>query len=249
MTATAAMVIAAEQHASAGDYPTAAALVERVLAGIDPDTAAADPLLVRAGLIFLEVADVPAQKLMGWGQYAFTAAPQLADDDLDLASTSAYSWAVLLRTVGRYDESIDVFRQLLAATARSDAPVVWYARAGLAESLHAAGRCTEAVRDIADIWQDWQACRPGEELIGTDLLGVHAAILLGCGLVDRTRSLLVHAGTLLPTVNLRDFCIGAFVTRQAANHEPACTLRPVMTGMPERPHTGCGAGRGRVVAP
>jgi len=212
----------ADDLIKAGETFEAQETLRPFLQGFDPSTAGADPMLVYGVVLWLQCVAMPAPQRTQWARWAYATAVGLGDDHYPLAAMSGQFWAGVLRDDGRAEESLSVLRDVLATVQRlhGDPVEVLHARLDLAEGLHAAGRCVQALDTFDAVWQSWKAA-PGDGQVGVTIGQAYLTVLASCRRVDEFLRILNEAAAHQP---LTDAQIAAFGARVEA-HAPICAFR------------------------
>jgi hypothetical protein len=136
------------------------------------------PALIDVSVLYATLCVGPNQLRVA--HYAYDASHRLykCGHPRRLAAADAYGTA--LHQNGHYEHAIDIRRRLLASYRIHQPQAALPAAIGLATSLHAASRCTEAHRIIVDAWNRWRD-HPHDDLsTGTSLLRAAIRILRSC---------------------------------------------------------------------
>lgn len=195
-----AAVQRAVRLAAAGQHDAAAALLSCHLDPLDIDWLPADATLAAAYLLYATL--ITDGRQLPAAQYAAYASRHLyARDDARLRHALRIL-GLVLHQHALTDEAIAVRRELLAANQQAhDAAGTLHSQRDLAESLHTAGHCDDAVTCIDEAWQTWrQSPGTGGGLsTGTALLRTYLLLLRGCRRDIEVMALLHHGhntGTL-----------------------------------------------------
>jgi hypothetical protein len=212
----------ADDLITAGNTFEAQETLRPFLQGFDPRTAGADPMLIYGVLLWLRCVAMPAPQRTQWSRWAYTTAVGLGDDHYPLAAMSGQIWAGVLRDSGQAEESLSVLHDVLATVQRlhDDPEEVLHARVELAEGLHAAGRCAQALDNFEAVWQSWKAA-PGDDQLGVTIGHAYTTVLASCQRVDEFLRVLDEAAVHQP---LTDAQMAAFGARVEA-HAPICAFR------------------------
>jgi hypothetical protein len=219
-----AAVDEAQRFFVAGDDEALAAVLHPIMDGIDPQTSDADPVLAHAALLLLnQPGDMPFDRMMAWASYAHTTLTECDDYDHQVAAWSAGIWAVLLRESGRHDQALAVLRDLLTTLhGAGDEQLLLLARSEIAETLHYAGNCTEAIHEITEAWTTWQRTHSDNTGLGLDLIRVYITLLLGCQRTKDARTMIAVAATLFGPGEVFTNAIAAQLITRAATHAMTC---------------------------
>ena len=191
------IVRGARRLIAARNLDQARQLLQGYLQRVDVAVATTDRWLIEAARIYTEIQLVsggPPGSQIRYAHFAYASAIRAGT-----VRTQLVTGALLGRvahTQRLYRIAIVVRSQLwglLTATAHGDEAVTM--RLSLAESLHAAGRCGEALRHAELTWSAWRQDPDRCRWAGRHIAVAYARILVACALQDAALALLAQAGT------------------------------------------------------
>ncbi|WIN00083.1 hypothetical protein ACTOB_003764 [Actinoplanes oblitus] len=195
--------ITARRQIAAGAITDAVTLLAQHLAGRDYAWQPADPAMVDATTLYALHTTGPEQ--LAAARYAYHGSrrlhPRQPHHPRRLDAAHAYGLALHQHT--HFEQAIQIRRNLLATYHRLRCPAGILATVtGLAESLHAAGRCPEALRAIAWVWHihDRNIIQNNPST-GAAVLGTYLRMLRGCRR-DRDLTALLHQAQHHPAWSL-----------------------------------------------
>ncbi|MBO3736698.1 hypothetical protein [Actinoplanes flavus] len=207
MDSRAAVVGRASLLAEDGDCRGAGELVAPLFAGIDPVLAAPDLVLADAVHIRLgsraTYADAAAT-CVAWAGYSRAANALLRGrghprtvEAARLAAQVAESWAFV--DCGWWPRAADAYQAAIDANVWcGDADAADVARVRQAVSLHALGRCGDAIRLAGRVWRGWRDREGHDPWLGQDIVSPYLMMLRRCGRYREAELVEVEALAVLP---------------------------------------------------
>jgi hypothetical protein len=228
-----AAVTARARELTDADQPGAAAgLLAGVLAGLDPVGMPAVENLVVAGLLYAEILDgVPGAggTRVAWVRYAYRASVTLWGRRDRRGVDAARALAAVSARTGHAGAEV-ALRRGLTAVDGPDGQATVQAREELAECLHRAGRCREALRELSDAWRVWSAGHGVSDPIAVVMQLRLAAFLTGCGELPTAAQWAARARAVFPPegtftrILIEGFA--EFRTGLERDHDTVCGYRP-----------------------
>jgi hypothetical protein len=180
----------ADELIAAGDLPRALSVLRTALAGVAPDTAAADPDLAAACLRYAGVLACLGEthSAAPYAAYAYGALRVLPGQDGTAALRAGVVYAFVLRATGALAAATVLYQDLSAAVRLRFGPyarAALAARADLAVALHLAGECVAARQAMHGAYFTHRdAYGPGDEP-GIRMLARLGAMTRDCGDFER----------------------------------------------------------------
>jgi hypothetical protein len=207
-----------------------------VLAGLDPAGMPAVENLVVAGLLYAEILDgVPGAggTRVAWVRYAYRASVTLYGRRDRRSVDAARALAAVSARTGHAGAELALRCGLVATLTAVDGPggeATVEAREELAECLHRAGRCREALRELSDAWRVWSARHGVSDPIAVVMQLRLAAFLTGCGELPTAARWAARARAVFPPEGtFARILIEGFAEFRAGlerDHYTVCGYRP-----------------------
>jgi hypothetical protein len=164
--------------AATGRRTDAAALLAPSVETLGSSRRPADPALIDASTLYATLTTGPEQLRAAY--YAYRASHRVypCGHPRRLAAADAYGAA--LHQHGRFGDAVIVRRHLLAGYRVHQPQAAPAAAASLAASLHATGRCTEALITVSGAWNIWRRHPYGDLSTGATILRAVIRMLRSC---------------------------------------------------------------------
>ncbi|WP_433619601.1 hypothetical protein ACQP2P_16465 [Dactylosporangium sp. CA-139114] len=217
-------IIFAERLAEIDAVGPAAEVLADVLRGLDPATAPPEELLIEAAMVYSRLAE-PTPDLVpddvAWAGYAHRAARARYGPGHATTLAAMENLASVLYARGRFDEANRVRRDLIQLHldyGNIDAHLIQ--RMELADQLHAAGRCEDAIRQAQAAWQDWISRHDPTSPDTLRIMLQLVAMLLACDRFEDAVAVRTLAQFTSPS---SDDAIAVTIPAKIIQHRPVCT--------------------------
>lgn len=200
-----------------------------LLGRLDPVTAPAHPLILRAALRHSQI--VPDRHTrLAWLRYAYLGSYRLNGPYDPMTRQATLLYALGLSESGRMLDAYRLHRHLLAVAQLCGQPEeLLTAQRHHAEARHAIGQCEQAAAEIRQALLQWHG-HPELRGEGTRLLCSYAVILTGCGQNRAALQTLRAHPDLLPDTDAGRTELAASLATVQDVHPPICQRHP--TGQP-----------------
>jgi hypothetical protein len=215
---------------------TARRLLAQALAGIDPDTAPADPRIIAAAVAYLAaltfLPDVPGRRdiRFAWARYAYTASMHRYGTGSGRWQHAATVYACVLADQGfTFDAAMIYQRKLQAFAEHGLAREIPTARKQFAVALHVDGQCDQALHQVRTALDECLRL-PCAETTTSEIVISYAGILHACGHTGAAETVLAQDTELTGSPDggypAAAWVAAARISMIKQAHLPMCSVRP-----------------------